>query len=349
MHAIRHSRSIRTTAIDRRSSLAWLGLAAGVLAGTAAAVAWQTRQAERANPPEGRFIEVDGIRLHYIDRGMGQPLVLLHGNGDMARDFDIAGVLDLAADKYRVIAFDRPGYGWSDRPHGKSWSPEDQADLIVHALQRLGIDRPIVVGHSWGTLVALQLALRHRDAVQALVLMSGYYYPTVRLDVAWLSAPAIPLIGTLMRHTVSPLLSRLMWPAFMRRIFGPLPVPARFRRDFPVGMVLRPKQLQASATEAAMLIPAAARMRHRYGELTLPVVLLAGNRDRHVKTGVHTERLYRELPSARMLIATGAGHMVHYAAPEQVMEAIDSVADADGEVSAVRGAAALSSIGSVGV
>src|SRR5215210_4561224 len=163
---------------------------ASVIAGAAmfAYVLYRTRQAERDNPPLGKFIEVDGVRLHYLVRGQGQPLVLLHGNGTMIQDFDTSGLVDLASEHYRVIVFDRPGYGYSARPRGgKTWNPKAQANLLHQALQRLHVERPIVVGHSWGTLVAVAMAMDYPDYVQSLVLLSGYYFPTVRFDVPIMS------------------------------------------------------------------------------------------------------------------------------------------------------------------
>ena len=138
------------------------------------------------------------------------PLVLLHGNGSMIEDFQSSGLIDLAAKKYRVIAVDRPGFGHSDRPRSTIWTPEAQADLIAAALKKISVQRAIVLGHSWGTLVALALAVKYPQEVEALVLASGYYYPNARADVVILSPPAIPVIGDLLSHTLSPLLSRLM-------------------------------------------------------------------------------------------------------------------------------------------
>jgi len=141
-------------------------LAVGIaMAGAAVFVRQRTRAIERANPPMGQFIEVDGVRLHYIERGQGQPLVLLHGNGTMVQDFDISGLIDLASEQYRVIAFDRPGFGYSERPRTRIWSPEAQAELLHKALQRLGVSNAVVLGHSWGTLVALALALKYSSDV----------------------------------------------------------------------------------------------------------------------------------------------------------------------------------------
>ena len=74
--------------------------------------------AERKNPPIGTFIECDGVRLHYLDRGdpTAPCVVLLHGNGSMIQDFTISGLVDLLARRNRVLCFDRPGFGYSQRP-----------------------------------------------------------------------------------------------------------------------------------------------------------------------------------------------------------------------------------------
>src|ERR1700751_439157 len=134
-----------------------------VLAGSVAAVAamalwnaYRARKAEREHPPRGRFVTVDGVRLHYLERGGGRPVVFLHGNVVTAEDFELSGLLDLAAERQcHVVAFDRPGFGYSHRPRGAMWPPARQADLLRQAFARLGIERPIIVGRSWGTLVAL--------------------------------------------------------------------------------------------------------------------------------------------------------------------------------------------------
>ena len=116
------------------------------------------KKAERENPPAGKFVNVNGVRLHYIDRGSGEPIVLLHGNGSMIQDFSSSGLIEMASQKHRVIAFDRPGFGHSARPRGTIWTPEAQADLVHRALRQIGITRAKVLGHSWGASVAVALA-----------------------------------------------------------------------------------------------------------------------------------------------------------------------------------------------
>jgi pimeloyl-ACP methyl ester carboxylesterase len=308
-------------------------LAAGAaLAASALIVRQRTRAVEAAHPPAGKFMEVEGVRLHYVERGQGQPLVLLHGDGSLIQDFETSGLIDIAAKNYRVIAFDRPGYGYSGRPRRTIWTPQAQARLLHHALQRLQVEQPVVVGHSWGTLVAVALGLEFPADVKSLVLLSGYYYPTARLDIPLVSPPAIPIIGDLLRYTVSPLLGRLLWPAMQRRIFRPAPVPHRFRDAFPVWMVLRPPHLRTAAAEAALAIPGVFALRHRYRELAVPVMIMAGGGDRLVDTRKQSERLHRELPHSMLHVISGAGHMLHHLSQHAVMEAIHRAAHVPGAV-----------------
>jgi pimeloyl-ACP methyl ester carboxylesterase len=161
--------------------------ATGLLAATAVVNRQLAQKAQRDNPPIGQFLEVDGVRLHYVERGTGRPLVLFHGNGSMIQDFESSGLIDLAAKSYRVIVFDRPGFGHSSRPRNVVWTPDAQADLFANALERLNVRQAIALGHSWGASVAIALATKHPLLVEALVLASGYYFPTARADVLALS------------------------------------------------------------------------------------------------------------------------------------------------------------------
>jgi len=282
------------------------------------------KKAERENPPNGRFITVKGVRLHYVEQGSGTPLVLLHGNGMMIQDFQSSGLIDLAAKRYRVIAFDRPGYGHSERPRSTIWTPEAQADLINAALTKIGISCAVVLGHSWGTLVAVALALKHPQSVQSLVLASGYYYPTVRADTLFLSAPSVPVFGDVLRHTISPIQSRLMWPLLLRKLFGPKPVPPKFK-GFPKEMAVRPSQIRAGAAEAALMIPSVHNLQEAYAKLQMPVAIVVGSADRLIEPE-QSVRLHRDISQSMLRRVASHGHMVHQTATAQIMSTIDLVA-----------------------
>lgn len=298
-------------------------LAAGTVA-IGAIVNQSARATERANPPDGQFIDVDGARLHYIERGAGPPIVLLHGNGVSARDWELSGVFDALAASHRVIAFDRPGFGHSERPRGIRWTPFRQAALLHDALAALDVKRPAVVGHSWGTLVALALALDFPGDVDRLVLVSGYYFPSVRPDVLLQGAPAVPIIGDVMSHTISPVLARLITPLTVHQVFAPAPVPPVFAK-LPLSMSRRPSQLRAAAQEALEMVPAAALLAERYGELDLPIAIIAGSGDKVVDPAAQSNRLAQLTLHHDAELVEGAGHMVHYYVPGRIAAVINQM------------------------
>jgi pimeloyl-ACP methyl ester carboxylesterase len=294
-----------------------------VLAASWAIVRYKTAQAERDNPPRGEFITVNGVRLHYLSQGQGPVVVLLHGNGVIAEDYRNAGLFDLLAQEHRVIAFDRPGFGYSERPRDTVWTPEAQARLIGDALGQMGVQRAVILAHSWATLVALSMAKARPQQVAGLVLASGYYYPSVRLDVLT-AAPAVPIIGDLMRYTVSPLLGRLTWPLLVKKAFAPASVPDSFRR-MPPWMALRPGQLRAEAEETAMMIPSAAALREHYPELRMPVAIIAGEDDAIASASHNSEHLHRDIEQSELTLLKGAGHMIQHLSQHTLANAVQQV------------------------
>jgi pimeloyl-ACP methyl ester carboxylesterase len=299
-------------------------IVAAAMAIMAAVVVFLDWRARRKYPPIGRFIECDGARLHYIERGPadGEVVVLLHGNGSLINGMLLSGLVDLAAQRYRVICFDRPGFGHSSRPRLRLWTPEAQADLLAAAVKKLGVQSTLVFGHSWGTLVALAMAARQPALVRGLVLASGYYFPTARKDVWFLVGPAIPVIGDILRYTIAPFIARLTIWKLIALLFDPKPIPEKFKRDFPTELTVRPISLRASAEETAFMIPAAARLQQHYPALQCPAVVLAGDGDRLIEIG-QAERLQKVLPRAVLRRASGVGHMLHHAEPERVVDSLD--------------------------
>ena len=312
------------------------GIAAAVLAGLALDNLRRTRRAERNNPPVGGVAEFDGAALHWIDtdpggvRTSGPPVVLLHGNLVTLDDWIASGVLGrLAAAGRRVVAFDRPGFGHSERPRGRRWGAREQAAHLARAARAIGLDRPVVVGHSWGALPALAWALDGPEGVAGVVLVSGYYHPTARLDALLVAPAAVPVLGDALRHTVAPPFARATLPSTLRVMFSPRPVPPRFRALFPHEMVPRPSQIRAIAREGTIMLPEAGRLleRLRAHGPRCPVAVVAGLEDRIVDPHDQSGRLAGALPGSRLTLVRGAGHMVHHAAPDAVADAVLALAD----------------------
>ncbi|SPA55833.1 alpha/beta fold hydrolase [Cupriavidus taiwanensis] len=299
-------------------------------AGTAAWVHHRARQAERDHPPQGSFLTVDGVQLHYIDEGEGPAVVLLHGNAVLLQDYVASGLLRSLSRRHRVILFDRPGFGHSQRPRDRRWTPRAQAALLRKALAQLGVERPLVVGHSLGTLVALGMALESTVDVRGLVLISGYYYPSARVDVLLTSPAAIPVVGDALRYTVAPLAGRLLLKRALRQMFAPAQTPPIFFDLISREMLLRPSQINAAAEDAAFMIPAVSEFRELYAGLQVPVTLVAGAGDKMVDAASHSTALHRELPNSTLVLVPGVGHMVHYAATEDIARTVERMTGASG-------------------
>ncbi len=312
----------------RSSSPALFAAAASATAtiGLAGLNAIRARRATQANPPSGEFVTVREVELHYLARGEGPTIVLLHGNAVMLEDWLASGIFNTLAKTHRVIAFDRPGFGHSDRPRSTVWTPVAQAQLIAEALKALGEDEVTLVGHSFGATVALALALEQPDLVSSLVLIGGYYYPSARLDVVIAAPPAVPVVGDVIRYTASPLLGAAAKPAMERKMFAPAPVSAGWQKQFPFEMTLRPSQIRAAAADAALMIPAAAALAKRLPSLRVPLTIIAGNSDQVVDAEAQSSRVARETSASELLLVEGAGHMVHHTATERVAAAIAAAA-----------------------
>ena len=237
--------------------------AAAALAGTAMVVNWQARRAERRHPPIGDFVEVDGVRLHYLEAGEGPPVVLLHGNSSLLDDVRL-GIFDELAKRHRVIAFDRPGFGYSERPRRTVWTPEAQADLLRDALRALEVQRPVLYGHSWGAPLVITCALDYPDEIRGVVAASGYYYPHWRLDSLLAHLLVAPGVGPLLRNTITPVAGALFGNSAVRLLFDPSPVPETYA-GFPASLTLRPSQIRASAEDGSTLRAWAERTSLHYG------------------------------------------------------------------------------------
>jgi len=309
---------------SRRPSARALAIGASLLVAGGLAVANRARakRAIRENPPLGQFIDVDGVCLHYVEKGAGPPVLLVHGNGVMIQDWIISGLFDELARTHRVIAVDRPGFGYSSRPRGIRWTPERQADLLARLLDRLEARPALAVGHSYGTQVVAAMAAHHPDALTGAALLGGYYYPTARADVLMVAGSAIPGYGDILNRTLMPLMAEALQPVINRKMFGPAKPTAAWRRDFAWALAVRPSRMRAGAADAVHMIPAARRLAPLYKDIRLPVAILAGRGDRLVDPATQSERLHEELPESSLKLLDQVGHMVHHNSMPAVAAAV---------------------------
>lgn len=290
-----------------------------------------------AHPPCGRFVEIDGQVLHVCEAGprAAPPVVLVHGIGGCVEDFLEGGLVRHLARDYRVVAIDRPGYGHSPCPSGRRFGVREQAGLVAAFLAREGIRMPLLVGHSFGALVAMALALDPRVRAAGAVLMSGLYFPVPSLAARLLALPATPILGTALLWTLGAPLARGAGPHVRARIFEPQAVPPELEARYPAAYAERPWQLRAQFAEAAALEAETAALAPLYRTCKIPLAVLHGSCDRAIDPD-QAGRLAAAIPHARLRMLEGLGHMTHVFAHEAVSEALAPAARERALASQVR-------------
>jgi pimeloyl-ACP methyl ester carboxylesterase len=310
--------------------LAALAAAAGGVV-TSRVAASRAAGAEAAHPPAGTFVDVGGTRVHVHVAGEGPDVVLIHGAFGSFRDFTF-DLADRLAERYRVIAFDRPGLGYTGRTDpaldrafaGTAESPAEQAALLAAAARQLGAERPVVVGHSFGGIVAMAWALDHDPA--AVVLLAGVALPWPG-ELGWIYEVNGTALGG---GLVAPLLSA--WApeprlrASVAATFAPQPMPAGYADHIGPYMPLRLPAFRANARQVNTLRPHVVEMERRYPALRLPIEIVHGDADRTVPIAIHSRPLSERVASANLTVLPGIGHMPHHAAPEATVAAIDRAA-----------------------
>ena len=294
---------------------------------------WQAGQIGRRYPATGAFVTLDdGARIHYSERRPAGParatVLLLHGASGNQADVMLPLGDRLAALGFRVIAPDRPGHGWSDRPDGAAdaWPPR-QAELLRDAVGKLGVDRAIVVGHSWSGALAADFALDQPDFTQGLVLLAPVLYPW-STGIAWYYGPATdPWFGPVFTHELTLPLGLLALGAGVGEVFAPQAPPPDFAERTGVYLVLRPAEFTANAQDVAGLHAFVTEQAPRLRSITIPTAILAGDGDRIVSPSIHAARAARDIAGSVLTMLPGVGHSPHWAATDQVVSAIVGVAD----------------------
>jgi pimeloyl-ACP methyl ester carboxylesterase len=299
-----------------------------VLAALAVVTLVGTFAIERANPPTGRFVDVDGGRLHVVELGAADapPLLLLHGASGNLNDLRLA-IGERLAQRYRVILVDRPGHGWSDRPGGAADAlPSAQAKLIHQALVSLGIKRPIVLGHSWSGALATAYALAFPEEVRGLVLLAPVTHPWPG-GIGWINdVVALPVIGPLVARTLILPAGYFMLKPGVAGVFMPDTPPPDYVARTGVALLLRPSEFIANAQDLSGLKEFVRAQAARYGDIKVPVEIMAGDKDPVVYTDIHSRAIAKQAPQATLTVLPGLGHMVQYAATDRVIQAIDEIA-----------------------
>ncbi len=316
---------------------------------------------------QSKFVNLEGSNLHFVIRGSGRPVVLIHGNPGSCQDW--ASLYGPLAARYQAFAFDRPGHGHSDRPtQGTDVTVETQARLLCSALDELRVERPILVGHSWGGALALVYAVLYPRDVSGLVLLAPAVYASDD-GVSFLSKlPACPVIGDVVNFLFTPLIAAWLVKTDLAKAFAPAAVPKHYLRHT-LAEWTRPRKVKWYSVDDALLNESLPKFSPRYSELLeqnhhetnwrdpadfdqsdpafhsfgsdgndnsartvlrlrIPVSIVAGDSDQIVPVEKNSRRLHDALPGSDLLVLPDTGHQIPFTHPDAVVNAIDRVANA---------------------
>jgi pimeloyl-ACP methyl ester carboxylesterase len=303
-----------------RASALFKGLAVGavgVAGGLVAFTALGARDARRRVPADGRFVDVDGARLHYVDMGSGPPIVLIHGLGGQLRNFTYALTERLVKD-HRVIVVDRPGSGYSTFVGTGGRGLHAQAAIIGRFLRALGVDRPLLAGHSLGGAIALAVATSEPALLGGVALIAPLTQPVDGVPPVFkpLYNPSAARRG-LIAWTVAMPLGKLSRATRLAMVFGPDPVPDDFGERGGALLGGQPSAFVAASTEVTEGTGELKEVAADYSRITLPVGILFGRGDLILSPDLHGTRTAAQIPGAELRLIDG-GHMIPVTAPDAV-------------------------------
>ena len=282
-------------------------------------------RAERQVPPSGKFLDVGGNRIHYVEMGEGRPIVFVHGLGGQLHHFRHPMFPLLPG--YRLIALDRPGSGYSVRARGATARLPEQAEVVAAFIEALGLEKPVVVGHSLGGAVALALALNHPGMISGVVAIAPVTHmeEEIRAEFKGLYITS-KLKRWLIAQTTAVPASLKYAPQTLDFVFGPQKWPEDYILAGGGMLGLRPSHFYATSTDIVAIEKDLGEIEARYGEIGMPAAMMFGTADRVLDHRRHGLPMREKIEGLDFELLDGQGHMLQFMAGEKVAEVIKRIA-----------------------
>jgi pimeloyl-ACP methyl ester carboxylesterase len=275
---------------------------------------------DQCEQPKEHYINIKNTRVRYVEAGAGPDVVLIHGNAGSVDDFDFQSLGQLCR-THRVIAVDRPGHGKSDRPKGSDATLQYQRDLLHETLSRLGVTRPVLVGHSWGGSLALAYAVAYPKELSAIVLLAPAAYADGGPDQFMRAVLKTPVIGDVSLTVGRVLLGEHLLKKELRKAFYPDTVPDEYLRHASSSW-LGHKQMRAILEDEYGLDKELEKISKHYSEISIPVVIVTGDHDKVLSAEHNAFRLKTTISRSQLIELKNTGHQVPQTHPESIYSAL---------------------------
>jgi len=308
-----------------------------VLVGITRAGSWLI---ERRYQPIGEFADINGARIHYVHipapaNAELPAIVFIHGASANLRD-QMLPLRPLLEGRAEMLFFDRPGHGWSGRGPGNNEDPSAQAATIAALMDRLGIKKAIIVGHSFGSVVTAAFGREHADKTLGLVFLAPATHPWPGGATSWYyDLTTVPVIGRLFSETLAYPAGTFQMADATTCVFSPNKVPDNYLNTASIPLVLRPAAFRANAADVAGLYRYALGAAPHYNQITAPTIVISGDRDKVVYAHIHSVGLVRDISGAELVWVHNLGHKPDWIAADLAVGAIEKVAGKDIDLEAM--------------
>jgi pimeloyl-ACP methyl ester carboxylesterase len=292
--------------------------------------AWKARALEAAHPNIGTLTDIGGYRLNALHLPPPPtadlpPIVFIHGASGNLQDQAQAFLKPLQG-RSELLFVDRPGHGYSERGGLENDLPSGQADAIAALMDRLDIEKAIILGHSLGGAIAASFALRHPQRTAGLVLLSAATHPWPGGIEWYYHAATRPIFGWLFTRLLSLPAGLVLMDGATRAVFHPNPRPDTYVKDGAPALVLRPESFRNNAVDVLHLNTYLAMTAPHYGEITAPTVAITGDVDKIVSPEIHSRTIASQIAGAELVVIRGLGHKPDYLATDVVIAALEKLA-----------------------
>lgn len=310
-----------------------------VLAALALATQVRARAIESKTPNIGELTDIGGYSLNALHIPAGPeadlpPIVFIHGASGNLRD-QAGAFLEPLRGRAELLFVDRPGHGYSERGGPENDTPDGQANAIARLMEKKGIERAIIVGHSFGGAITASFGVLHPDKVEGLVFLAAATHPWPGGVDWYYHLASAPVIGPIFCHTLALHAGMMRIAAATDHVFAPNPRPATYVEDTGPALVLRPSAFRSNATDVAGLHAYVTGFAPRYREIMKPTVVITGDSDKIVLEEIHSKGLARDIAGSELVWIAGLGHKPDYIVTEIAIAAIETVAGMERDLQAM--------------
>lgn len=300
---------------------------------------------ERRFPATGEYRIVNDTKIHF-ERATPKtgadlpPVVFLHGASGNLHD-QMMKYAPLLKGRAEMLFIDRPGHGYSSRGPASNAYPDGQAATIAALLNDLGIEKAIIVGHSFGGAIAASFALFHPEKTLATLYLSPATHPWPG-GVSWYyELVSIPVIGPLFAQTLALPGGLMRIESGTRCVFAPNEPTPDYAQEMGAKLVLRPYHFINNGRDVANLADYVRETAPRYKEIKTPATIITGNKDTIVLASIHSRGLAKDMPQAKLIWIENLGHKSDHVVPDVVIAALENFAGAQNDLDAIAAAAQI--------